>query len=92
MPPLPQAATTGASIVVQPPNTMAQVQPEIGQSQQILKFCTLCTPVGRKCPNNYLSPNHPEWSEPEKEEDWDGEEQKEKERREKEQRKRAERT
>ena len=30
----------------------------------------------RNCPNNYLSPNHPEWSE---EEDWDREKQKEKE-------------
>ena len=61
MPPLPQAATVGAGIFEQSPNTMAQVQLEIGQSQQIQNFCTLCTPVGRKCPNNYLSPNHPEW-------------------------------
>ena len=54
---------------------MQQAQPEIGQSQQIQNFCTLCRPIGRKCPNNYLSLNHPEWSE--LKEDWDGQKQKE---------------
>ena len=38
----------------------------------------MCTPVGRKCPNNYLSPKHPKWSELE-EENWYGEKQKKKE-------------
>ena len=69
---MPQAATTGKNIFVQPPNNMAQAQSEIGQSQQILGFCSLCTAVSRKCPNNYLSSNHPECSDPEKEKsDWD---------------------
>ena len=50
-----------------------------------LKFCALSTPVGGQCPNNYLLPIHPEWSDleeeekdlnkqegEEKQEDWDG--------------------
>ena len=73
MQPLPQASTTGTSIFVQPPNKMVQAQPEIGQLQQIPNLFSLCTPVRRKCQNNYLSFNHPEWSEPEEEKsDWDG--------------------
>ena len=82
MPPLPQSAITGASIFEQPPNAMLQAQAEIGQSQQIQNICTLCTPVGRKCPNNYLSPNHQEWSEPG--DDWDEQKQKGKEHKEEE--------
>ena len=42
-------------------------------------FCHLHTPVGRKCPNNYYSPNHPEWSDPEEEDNMDGEKQKKRE-------------
>ena len=65
MPPIPQAATTGTSFFLQPPNKIGQAQPETGQSQKIPNLCPLCTPVSRKCPNNYLSSNHPECSEPE---------------------------
>ena len=83
MSPLPQAVTTGASIFEQPPNATAQAKQEIGQLQLIQNICTLCTPVGRKCPDNVLTQNCPEWSEPEAE-DWDGEKQKEKENKEEE--------
>ena len=38
----------------------------------------MCSKVGRKCPKNYISPNHSKWSDPE-EEDWNGEREKEKE-------------
>ena len=55
---------------MQPPT--AQAQPKIGQSQSAPNFYKLCTPVGRKCWNSYILPNHPEWSDPEEEEeDWD---------------------
>ena len=82
LPPLPEGATTGTSIFEQPSNKMVQAQPEIGQSKQILDFCPLCTPVSRKCPSNYLSSNHPGWSEPEEEKsDWEEDIQKEEERR-----------
>ena len=39
-----------------------------GQSQQLPKLYALCTTIGRQCPNNYLLPIHPEWSDPEEEE------------------------
>ena len=60
---IPQAAATDVSVFVQPPNNYntVQAQSEIGQSRITLNFCHLCTPAGRKCPNNYLSANHPEW-------------------------------
>ena len=38
-----------------------------GQPQQLPKFCSLCTPTGRPCPNNFLLPIHQEWSDPEEE-------------------------
>ena len=76
-----QAATTGTNIFELPPNNIAQAQSEIGKSQRIMNFCSLCTPVGIKCPNNYLSSNHPKWSGPEEEKlDWDEDLQKEEER------------
>ena len=39
-----------------------------GQPKMFPKFCALCTPIGRQCPNNYLLPIHTNWSDPEKEE------------------------
>ena len=39
------------------------------QSQQPQSFCSLCMPVGRQCPNNYILPMHPEWSDLEEEKD-----------------------
>ena len=69
--PIQQAATTVTC--VQPVTILATVpnQPVITaswQPQQFPKFCALYTPVGRQCPNNYLLPIHPEWSDPEEEE------------------------
>ena len=58
----------------------------LAQSQQIPFFCHLCTPVSRKCPNIYLFPNHPDWSDPEEKREYWGSRpvQEEEERREKE--------
>ena len=39
-----------------------------GQPQKFPTFCALCTLIGRQCPNNYLFPINPEWSDPEEEE------------------------
>ena len=79
-----QATTIATGIFMQPP--AAQTQHKLKQSKPVLNFsnfCHLCTPVGRKCPNNYISPDHSEWSDPE-EEDWNGETENEEESRNKE--------
>ena len=62
--------------VVQPP--AAWLQPKFNQTQSntntnTSNFCCICTPSGRKCPDNYQSSDHPEWSDPESEENWDRE-------------------
>ena len=65
----PQTTTTAICIFMQPP--AAQAQPKHEQSKPFTNFPNfshLCNPVGRKCPNNYISPNHSEWSDPEEEE------------------------
>ena len=53
MPPLAREATTGTCIFVQPPNTTAYTQSEIGQSQQIPNFFILCTPVVASAQTNF---------------------------------------
>ena len=54
-----------------------------GKPQQFPKFCALCTPAGRKYPNNYLLPIHLEWSDWEEEEkDFSKQEKEEKEKQE----------
>ena len=69
--PTQQAATT---VTYAQPVTIPVTAPTLpvvtasGQPQQVPKFCALCTPIGRQCPNNYLLPIHPEWSDPEEEE------------------------
>ena len=50
-----------------------------GQTQQVPNFFVLCTPIGKQCPDNYLLPIHPEWSDSEEEEkDLNRQEEKEK--------------
>ena len=84
----PKMTTTATGIFVQSP--AAQPQPKFNKTQSCTTtsaphFCHICTPSGRKCPNNYTSPNHPEWSDSTpKEEDWNGDSQKENEQKRKE--------
>ena len=85
--PIQQAATTVTYVqaITIPATTPTQpVVTTSDQPQQVPQFCALCKPTGRQCPNNYLLPIHPEWSDPKQEEnkqegeenqdeeDWDG--------------------
>ena len=77
-----KVTTTATGIFAQLP--VAQPQPKLGQMQSHTdtsapNSCHICTPRGRKCPNNYTSPNHPEWSDSDIAEDWNGDREKEKE-------------
>ena len=56
-----------------------QLQPNFNQNQShtntsASNLCCICTPTGRKCPNDYKSSDYPEWSDSdlEPEEDWGG--------------------
>ena len=54
------------------------------QPKQSQNFCALCTAVGWQCPNNYMLPIHPEWSDLEDEKDLSNHENKEEQEKEKE--------
>ena len=68
--PIQQAATTITYVqLVTSNNTLpSQCQPHLDSPNRVPKFCALCTSIGRQCPNNYLLPIHPEWSNSEEEE------------------------
>ena len=69
--PILQAPTIGTQ--AQPVTAMVPTEPVATTSEQFeqcLKFGALCTPVGRQCPNNYILPVYPEWSDPEEEKDF----------------------
>ena len=79
---IPQANAAATQIFTHPQEASTPPDKCIQQTQN---FCCICTPSGRKCPNNYKSSDHPEWSEsnPESEEDWDGDLKREEERKKK---------